>query len=213
MNQSPEQSRRLGVSEPFTLVQWLVCIIAAIGFMFDTYVLLLNPLILRPALRDLLHVDPTTAAGSDIVLHWTGYVMWGSALCGGVFGMLGGYLTDRLGRRKLFFITLALYLAATAATALSWNLASFMLFRFLTVMPAFVVIGMWFLFQIINSFGALGDKTGGGIAYGAHVGGFLAGMVLISFSVALRSTANARSPASRNSGLVSSGMPASNIAE
>ena len=43
-----------------------------------------------------------------------------------------GWLTDRLGRKKLFFITLAVYLAATAATGLSWNLWSFCLFRFLT---------------------------------------------------------------------------------
>jgi MFS family permease len=43
-----------------------------------------------------------------------------------------GWLTDRLGRKKLFFITLTVYLIATAATALSWNLWSFALFRFLT---------------------------------------------------------------------------------
>jgi len=43
-----------------------------------------------------------------------------------------GWLTDRLGRKKLFFITLSVYLVATAATALSWNLWSFMLFRFIT---------------------------------------------------------------------------------
>jgi MFS family permease len=43
-----------------------------------------------------------------------------------------GWLTDRIGRKKLFFITLALYLTATAATALSWNLPSYALFRFLT---------------------------------------------------------------------------------
>ncbi len=43
-----------------------------------------------------------------------------------------GWLTDRLGRKRLFFITLAVYLVATAATALSWNLWSFALFRFLT---------------------------------------------------------------------------------
>src|SRR5204862_4153334 len=43
-----------------------------------------------------------------------------------------GWLTDRLGRKKLFFITLAVYLVATAATAFSWNLWSFILFRFLT---------------------------------------------------------------------------------
>ena len=54
-------------------------------------------------------------------------------LAGAVLGALGfGWLTDRIGRRKLFFITLALYLAATAATALSWSLASYALFRFLT---------------------------------------------------------------------------------
>ncbi|MBN8921329.1 MAG: MFS transporter, partial [Rhizobiales bacterium] len=58
----------------------------------------------------------------------------GSAyLAGAVSGALFfGWLTDRLGRKKLFFITLAVYVAATAATALSWNLWSFMLFRFLT---------------------------------------------------------------------------------
>jgi len=54
-------------------------------------------------------------------------------LAGAVLGALGfGWLTDRIGRRKLFFITLALYLTATAATALSWGVASYALFRFLT---------------------------------------------------------------------------------
>jgi MFS family permease len=54
-------------------------------------------------------------------------------LAGAVVGALGfGWLTDRIGRKKLFFITLALYLTATAATALSWNLATYALFRFLT---------------------------------------------------------------------------------
>jgi MFS family permease len=54
-------------------------------------------------------------------------------LAGAVLGALFfGWLTDRLGRKRLFFITLAVYLVATAATALSWNLPSFMLFRFLT---------------------------------------------------------------------------------
>ncbi|MDR0209477.1 MAG: MFS transporter [Pseudomonas putida] len=54
-------------------------------------------------------------------------------IAGAVLGALFfGWLTDRLGRRKLFFVTLALYIGATAATAFSWNLASFLLFRFLT---------------------------------------------------------------------------------
>src|ERR1700758_2550288 len=54
-------------------------------------------------------------------------------LVGAVTGaVLFGYLTDRFGRKKLFFVTLSLYLTATAATALSWNFWSFALFRALT---------------------------------------------------------------------------------
>ena len=54
-------------------------------------------------------------------------------LTGAVIGaVLFGYLTDRFGRRKLFFVTLGLYLTATAATALSWDFWSFALFRSLT---------------------------------------------------------------------------------
>ena len=54
-------------------------------------------------------------------------------LAGAVVGaLLFGWLTDRLGRKKLFFITLTLYLLATAATAFSWDFASFCFFRLLT---------------------------------------------------------------------------------
>lgn len=54
-------------------------------------------------------------------------------LAGAVLGAVGfGWLTDRFGRTKLFFITLAIYLLATAATAFSWSAASYTLFRFLT---------------------------------------------------------------------------------
>jgi MFS family permease len=58
----------------------------------------------------------------------------GSAyLAGAVIGALFfGWLTDRLGRKKLFFITLAVYLIATGATALTWNLWTFALCRFFT---------------------------------------------------------------------------------
>lgn len=57
----------------------------------------------------------------------TGYLA--GAVCGALFF---GWLTDRLGRKKLFLLTLALYLSATAATAFSWNFWSFLLFRILT---------------------------------------------------------------------------------
>jgi MFS family permease len=54
-------------------------------------------------------------------------------LAGAVLGALFfGWLTDRLGRRRLFFITLFIYMVATAATALSWDIWSFVLFRFIT---------------------------------------------------------------------------------
>src|SRR5215510_11313931 len=58
----------------------------------------------------------------------------GSAyLAGAVSGALFfGWLTDRLGRKKLFFITLVVYLVATAATAFTWNLATFAICRFVT---------------------------------------------------------------------------------
>src|SRR3984885_12864663 len=70
------------------------------------------------------------------VLHFSNVEVGFSNSCylaGAVLGAFGfGWLTDRIGRKKLFFITLALYLAATAATALSWSVASYALFRFLT---------------------------------------------------------------------------------
>lgn len=67
-------------------------------------------------------------------------------LLGAVLGaLIFGWMTDRLGRRRLFFITLALYLAATAATAASWSAASFASFRF------FVGCGVGGEYAAINS--------------------------------------------------------------
>jgi MFS family permease len=63
----------------------------------------------------------------EVGLVSTAYLI--GAVCG---AFLFGYATDRFGRKKLFMITLGLYLLATAATALSWNFASFALFRLLT---------------------------------------------------------------------------------
>ncbi|MFZ3251117.1 MAG: MFS transporter, partial [Pseudolabrys sp.] len=64
---------------------------------------------------------------TDIGLASSAYLA--GAVIGAVFF---GWLTDRLGRKKLFFITVTVYFLGTAATAASWNLASFALFRFVT---------------------------------------------------------------------------------
>ena len=83
---------------------------------------------LAGALSGALKSDPVLKFSNiDIGIASSAY------LAGAVIGALGfGWLTDRIGRKKLFFITLALYLTAAAATAFSWSLASYALFRFLT---------------------------------------------------------------------------------
>ncbi len=54
------------------------------------------------------------------------------------------------------------------------------MFRMLTQVPSYVAIGLWFLFQLISGLGIFGDGSQtGGVAYAAHVGGFIAGLVLI----------------------------------
>src|SRR5918911_4141871 len=83
---------------------------------------------LAGAISGALKASPTLRFGNeDVGIAASAYLA--GAVLGAVFF---GWLTDRLGRKKLFFITLAVYLTATASTAFSWNLWSFCLFRFLT---------------------------------------------------------------------------------
>jgi MFS family permease len=74
----------------------------------------------------------TSAAGlalTPVQVGWTGSIY----LMGGVVGALGfGWLTDRFGRKRLFSVTLSVYLLATLATGLAWSFASFAIFRALT---------------------------------------------------------------------------------
>jgi MFS family permease len=83
---------------------------------------------LAGALAGALKASPVLRfSNTDVGLSASAY------LAGAVLGaLLFGWLTDRLGRKKLFFVTLSVYLAATAATGCSWNLWSFAIFRFLT---------------------------------------------------------------------------------
>src|SRR5580700_3101795 len=69
-----------------TVVQWLICGIACIGFLFDTFVLLVLTLIVQPALTELLGAKP----GSAVFNHWIGMLFYVPAVAGGVFGLLGG---------------------------------------------------------------------------------------------------------------------------
>src|SRR5215213_2252645 len=105
-----------------TSVQWLICTIAAIGFAFDTYELLMFPLINRPALTALGGL----AFGSPEYRRWLGLLFYVPAVCGGIFGLLGGYLTDRLGRRRVLTWSILVYafsaFAAGFATSLLWLL-------------------------------------------------------------------------------------------
>lgn len=54
-----------------------------------------------------------------------------------------------------------------------------LIFYIVTAVPAIVLIGLWFIFQLINSLGMLGGDSGGGVAYAAHIGGFISGLLFI----------------------------------
>jgi membrane associated rhomboid family serine protease len=58
----------------------------------------------------------------------------------------------------------------------------------LTDVPAYVAVGLWFVFQLISAFGVigLGPQAGGGVAFMAHIGGFIAGLVLVKMFAAGR---------------------------
>lgn len=78
---------------------------------------------------------------------------------GAISGVLGGYMLLHPKRR-----------------------VTVILFRFLTDVPAYVAIGIWFAFQLISGLGMFGGGSQqGGVAYAAHIGGFLAGLILIKF--------------------------------
>ncbi|HTH61101.1 MAG TPA: MFS transporter [Paraburkholderia sp.] len=102
-----------------------VLIVAALGI---TWLLDGLEVTLAGSVASALKTSPVLhLSNADVGLAGSGYI------AGAVLGALGfGWLTDRLGRRKLFFITLTVYLLATAATALSWSFGSFLAFRFLT---------------------------------------------------------------------------------
>jgi MFS family permease len=129
-------------SQRMTLTLWAVCVIAAIGFAFDTYELLMLPLVVRDALRDLGGIAP----GTPEFAKWFGLLFYVPAVCGGLFGLLGGYLTDRLGRRRVLTWSILLYAFSAFAAGYSTNLYMLLFFRtttFVGVCVEFVAATAW----------------------------------------------------------------------
>ena len=108
--------------------RWLVLIIASIGFLFDTYELLMTPLVGVPAIAELLALPPN----NPLVTDWTGRMLWISALCGGVFGLMGGWLIDQFGRKRIMVLSILLYSFSPCAAAFATSLPVFVFFRSLT---------------------------------------------------------------------------------
>jgi MFS family permease len=71
----------------------------------------------------------STLGLSQALVGWAGTIYLAGAIIG---ALVFGYLTDRLGRKRLFTVTLLVYLCGAVLTALSWNYLSFALFRFVT---------------------------------------------------------------------------------
>jgi MFS family permease len=115
-----------------TPTQWLICIIAAIGFAFDIYEILVLPLIVRPAVLELLGAAP----GSPEYQMWVGRLFYIPAFAGGIFGLIGGYLTDRLGRRRVLTYSILIYALAAFASGFATSL------EMLLVLRCFVFVGV-----------------------------------------------------------------------
>lgn len=100
------------------------------------------PLIVGPALQELLGAVP----GSPEFQMWTSRLFYWPAICGGVFGLLGGYLTDRLGRRRVLTWSILVYAIGAFLAGFStsvWMLLVFRCFVFVGVCVEFVAAVAW----------------------------------------------------------------------
>jgi MFS family permease len=123
-------------------VQWTICAVAAVGFAFDTYALLVLPLIVRPALLEIGKLRP----GTPEFNAWVGWLFYLPAVAGGVFGLLGGYLTDRLGRRRILVWSILLYAFSALASGFATSLPMLLFLRcttFIGVCVEFVAAVAW----------------------------------------------------------------------
>jgi MFS family permease len=144
-----------------TRTAWLICIIASIGFAFDIYELLMLPLIIKPALASLSAplvealvsggMERAKAAalwspGGEEYVKWARTLFFVPALAGGVFGLIGGYLTDLLGRRRVLTFSILLYAFAAFAAGFATSLPQLLFYRclvFIGVCVEFVAAVAW----------------------------------------------------------------------
>ena len=114
---------------PLTATQWLICAMAAIGFAFDIYEILVMPLILEDAVVALTGFR----FGEPGYKNWSSAVLFAPLVLGGVFGLIGGYLTDLLGRRRVLVWSILLYAFSAVAAGYSTNPWMFLFFRCTTL--------------------------------------------------------------------------------
>ena len=127
---------------PLTTTQWLICFVAALGFAFDTYELLMLPLIVRPALMELLGVP----AGHPSINEWVGILFYVPAVAGGIFGLIGGYLTDLFGRRRVLVWSILIYAFSAMAAGFATSVEALLFWRcatFVGVCVEFVAAVAW----------------------------------------------------------------------
>jgi MFS family permease len=125
-----------------TTTQWLICLVAALGFFFDTYELLMLPLIMRPALMELLGVP----AGHPSINEWVGILFYVPAVAGGIFGLLGGYLTDLFGRRRVLVWSILIYAFSALFAGFATSVEALLFWRcttFIGVCVEFVAAVAW----------------------------------------------------------------------
>src|SRR6516165_9059988 len=117
------------VRAPFTPIQWLVCVVAARGFAFDIFEGVILPLVLRPAFASLGEVGPGTREFN----LWAGLFFFIPAVAGGVFGLLGGWLTDLFGRRRVLVWSILLYGFSACAASFSSTVPQLLILRCTTL--------------------------------------------------------------------------------
>lgn len=154
-----------------TPIQWLICAVACLGFAFDIYESLMLPLIVRPAITTLGHLKPGTPAFN----MWVGLLFYIPNLAGGVFGLLGGYFTDRWGRRRILFWSILLYSLSACAASYSTSLTQLLILRCTTLIGISVefVAGITWLAELFPHAKRRESVLGGTQAFSA-LGGLMA---------------------------------------